>query len=207
MLSVSLHKFRFKVYDFHMLKIKNIIVTLFLSTIISACAGLQPDPEIDLYLKGAVEKLKGQSASQILECAGLPSAAVDIDDERQVLTYTNITTRIESDPLHNHNYYGCPIYFHSYYCGPYDHALFGHNNWVDVVQKGCRVGFWMKDTKVEDVSFEITSSRAKKHCARIINACVSPKQGASGDATNTQLRSEASEILAEPKSDSNSGNL
>ena len=35
----------------------------------------------------------------------------------------------------------------------------------------------MNDSKVEDLSFELTSPRAKGHCARIIKSCVPTPEG------------------------------
>lgn len=180
---------------------KNIklMVAFGLALMVSACASPH-NPELDLFLKNAVEELRGKTAEDIIACAGLPDATVDLKEEKQVLTYSNVTTRFERDPLYGHRHHGCSAYTHNYYCSAYDHTFLGHHDWIDVVQKGCRVGVWMKDAKVEEISFEVTSERAKGHCARILKSCLMPPERQSERQTDAAAASEGAKP---PKSDEN----
>ena len=160
-----------------------------LAVLVSACAS-QSNPELDQFLNGAVEELRGKSAEDIVACAGLPDATVNLDGDKQILAYSNVTIRIEQDPLYGlHHYHNCPTYSHSYYCSAYDRSFLGHQDLIDVVQKGCQVGFWMSNSKVEKISFELTSSKGKSHCARILQACVADEDMKSN--SNTDIKAEA----------------
>ncbi len=158
-----------------MIKIKNIFSGVLFSMVLCGCASFQANPEMDNFLKSASQSLVGKSAEDIVTCAGLPDATVNLGKNKQVLTYINVTTRIDQDPLHA-GYLACPYLAYDYRCG-YSYARFGplgHWGRSNITQKGCRVGIWTQAAKVTKVSYDMTSQRAKKHCARIVEACVAP---------------------------------
>lgn len=150
--------------------VKATVINLIAVAILSGCARISEMLKTDtneLFQQTASE-LQGKSVQEILDCAGLPNTTVDMEDKNQVLVYVRKTTRYASCRWSTYGRRCSGDYTFNYYLDDFD-----------IIEYGCRVGFWIKDGKVNEMSFEAasaTSIMARDYCVKIVRACLSPNK-------------------------------
>ena len=147
-----------------------------------ACGGMQA--RTDETLKQAAKDLRGMETAQLLICAGLPDATVALPDEKQVLSYIRKTTRIHADYF-PYFYASCGYPFYRRACHGWVSAYM-HFDSFDVVERGCRVAFWIEGDKVSEVSFEASSKQARSYGAKIVRPCLDFDEIANGSPSPAQ---------------------
>ena len=149
--------------------------------ILSACAGgvSQRAAEANRHIEQAARELPGQSVRELLQCAGMPNATVGLENGHQLLIYARQTSQLEIDPFHEfYTPCGWPTYNHRCFSGAApDYYLRDY----EIVEHGCRVGFWVKDEEIHDMSVEATSGAARNYCVEVFRNCLKPDETAIND--------------------------
>lgn len=140
----------------------------------AACETLPPFEEQAKPLIGLGEK-------ELITCSGLPDASFTTQEGEQVLVYAERRAEIRDHGFGSRwGYWGAcnPYYAHlPYHCSP-----FGFTDDIEIRERKCQVGYWIKNGKVTNIMGENTS-RGLGLCARILNRCLTPDAPPSGGET------------------------
>ena len=151
--------------------------------LLTACASAPPFKERAKGLIGLDEK-------ELLACSGLPNASFTMQDGVQILVYSIRRSEIKDYGFGSYwgHWGGCSPYYGSYVnrCSP-----FGIAGDLEVRERSCHVGYWIKDGKVTNIMGENTVG-GYGLCGQILNRCLKPLE---------QAREGASAGRAENKAD------
>ena len=153
------------------------------SILLTACASAPP-------FKDRAEGLIGLDEKELLACSGLPNASFTMQDGVQILVYSIKRSEIKDYGFGSYrgHWGGCSPYYGSYAnrCSP-----FGIAGDLEVRDRSCQVGYWIKDGKVTNIMGENTVG-GYGLCGQILNRCLKPLE---------QAREGASAGRAENKAD------
>ena len=138
-----------------------------LPVLLAGCASMPP-------FKEKAQGLVGLGEKELLACSGLPNASFTTQDGTQVLVYSMRRAEIQDYGFtSNLNYWG-----HWGRCSPFAGgfnrcAPYGFGNDIEIKERSCQVGYWIKDGKVTHIMGE-NSFGGLGLCSQILNRCLQP---------------------------------
>ena len=150
-------------------KYSNSLFFVMFAFLLTACASAPPFEE-------RAEGLIGLDEKELLACSGLPNASFTMKDGVQILVYSIRKSEIEDYGFGFYRGYrgGCSPYYGSYAnrCSP-----FGIAGDLEVRERSCQVGYWIKDGKITNIVGENTVG-GHGLCGQILNRCLKPVEHA-----------------------------
>ena len=150
--------------------------------LLTACASAPP-------FKERAEGLIGLDEKELLACSGLPNASFTMQDGVQILVYSIRRSEIKDYGFGSYwgHWGGCSPYYGSYVnrCSP-----FGIAGDLEVRERSCQVGYWIKDGKVTNIMGENTVG-GNGLCGQILNRCLKPLEQATEGASVGRAENKA----------------
>lgn len=170
----------FKKNDYR--KHSNSLFFVMFAFLLTSCASAPPFEERAKGLIGLDEK-------ELLACSGLPNASFTMQDGVQILVYSIRRSEIKDYGFGSYwgHWGGCSPYYGSYVnrCSP-----FGIAGDLEVRERSCQVGYWIKDGKVTNIMGENTVGGLGL-CGQILNRCLKPLEQAAEGASAGRAENKA----------------
>jgi len=183
-MNLNLKKFSYRI-SFSSLVSRRLAIFLgcvLFPVLLSACASAPP-------FKERAQGLIGLDEKDLLACSGLPNASFTMQDGVQILVYSIRRSEIKD--------YGFGSYWgHWGSCSPLSGRLtsrcspFGIAGDIEVRERSCQVGYWIKDGKVTNIMGENTVGGLGL-CSQILNRCLKPLEQAEEEAGENQAQEKA----------------
>ena len=144
------------------------------SILLTACASAPP-------FKDRAEGLIGLDENELLACSGLPNASFTMQDGVQILVYSIKRSEIKDYGFGSYrgHWGGCSPYYGSY---ANRFSPFGIAGDLEVRDRSCQVGYWIKDGKVTNIMGENTVG-GQGLCGQILNRCLKSLEQATEGAS------------------------
>lgn len=158
------------------------VLCVLLPIFLTACASAPS-------FKERAEGLIGLGEKELLACLGLPNASFTMQDGVQILVYSIRRSEIKD--------YGFGSYWgHWGRCSPLSGNLtnrcgsFGIAGDLEIRERNCQVGYWIKDGKVTNIMGENTAGGLGL-CGKLLNRCLKPIEEANDKSSSSQADDKA----------------
>ena len=139
--------------------------------------------------KERAEGLIGLDEKELLACSGLPNASFTMQDGVQILVYSIRRSEIKDYGFGSYwgHWGGCSPYYGSYVnrCSP-----FGITGDLEVRERSCQIGYWIKDGKVTNIMGENTVG-GHGLCGKILNRCLNTLEQATEETSASRAENKA----------------
>ena len=174
-----------QIFSFQGMRVRRLSMSAFcvlLPIFLAACASAPP-------FKERAEGLIGLGEKELLACSGLPNASFTMQDGVQILVYSIRRSEIKD--------YGFGSYWgHWGSCSPLSGRLtnrcgpFGIAGDLEIRERNCPVGYWIKDGKVTNLMGENTAGGLGL-CGQLLNRCLKPIEEANEKSSSPQTNDKA----------------
>ena len=174
-----------QILSFEGMGVRSLSMSLFcvlLPIFLTACASAPP-------FKERAEGLIGLGEKELLACSGLPNASFTMQDGVQILVYSLRRSEIKD--------YGFGSYWgHWGSCSPHSGHFtnrcspFGIAGDLEIRERNCQVGYWIKDGKVTNIMGE-NSAGGLGLCGQLLNRCLKPIEEANQKSSSPQADDKA----------------
>lgn len=174
-----------QILSFEGMRVRSLSMSVFcvlLPIFLTACASAPS-------FKERAEGLIGLGEKELLACSGLPNASFTMQDGVQILVYSLRRSEIKD--------YGFGSYWgHWGSCSPHSGHFtnrcspFGIAGDLEIRERNCQVGYWIKDGKVTNIMGE-NSAGGLGLCGQLLNRCLKPIEEANQKSSSPQADDKA----------------